>query len=41
MRRILENFFRILGGTESKVNESLIDKFDSPEDKKICRSFID
>lgn len=37
MRRILENFFAILGG---RRDDYLIDKFETPEEKEICRSLI-
>jgi len=37
MRRILENFFSILG---NKRDEYLIEKFETPEEKEICRSLI-
>ncbi len=37
MRRILENFFAILG---TRRDEYLIDKFETPEEKEICRSLI-
>jgi wobble nucleotide-excising tRNase len=37
MRRILEHFFSILG---NKRDDFLINKFDSPEEKEICRSLL-
>lgn len=37
MRRILENFFAILG---TRRDEYLIEKFETPEEKEICRSLI-
>ncbi|RZF62541.1 AAA family ATPase [Sphingobacterium corticibacterium] len=37
MRRVLENFFSILG---SRRDEYLIGKFETPEEKEICRSLI-
>ena len=37
MRRILENYFSILG---KDIDERIIDSFDSTEDKMICRSLI-
>lgn len=37
MRRILENYFSILG---NKKDEFLINGFDNPEEKDICRSLI-
>lgn len=37
MRRIIENYFRILG---KYVNDELIEKFESSEEKEICRSLI-
>lgn len=37
MRRILENFFNILG---NKRNDFLVDKFSSAEEKSICRSLL-
>ena len=37
MRRILENYFSILG---KDIDERIIESFDSTEDKMICRSLI-
>ena len=37
MRRIIENYFKILGGY---VDDDIIDKFDNPQEKEICRSLI-
>ena len=37
MRRIIENYFSILG---KDIDERIIDSFDSTEDKMICRSLI-
>ena len=37
MRRIIENYFKILGGY---VDDDVIDKFDNPQEKEICRSLI-
>ena len=37
MRRIIENYFKILG---KYTDDSLIDKFDNPQEKEICRSLI-
>jgi wobble nucleotide-excising tRNase len=37
MRRILENFFGILG---NKRNDFLINSFDNYEEKEICRSLL-
>ncbi len=37
MRRIIENYFKILGGY---VDDEIIDKFDNPHEKEICRSLI-
>ncbi len=37
MRRILENYFNILG---RGINEKIIDAFDTIEDKMVCRSLI-
>jgi wobble nucleotide-excising tRNase len=37
MRRILENFYSILG---NKRDDFLINKFETPEDKIICRSLL-
>lgn len=37
MRRILENYFSILG---KDIDEKIINSFDTPEDKIICRSLI-
>lgn len=37
MRRILENYFSILG---NKRDESLINYFENPQDKEICRSLV-
>ena len=37
MRRILENYFKILGGRPA---DHLIDKFDNQQEKEICKSLI-
>lgn len=37
MRRIIENYFSILG---KNVDDAIVDSFDTPEDKMICRSLI-
>ena len=37
MRRIIENYFSILG---KSVDDAIVDSFDTPEDKMICRSLI-
>jgi wobble nucleotide-excising tRNase len=37
MRRIIENYFKILG---KYGDDDLIDKFDNPQEKEICRSLI-
>lgn len=37
MRRIIENYFKILG---KYTDDSLIDKFENPQEKEICRSLI-
>ena len=37
MRRIIENYFKILG---KYVDDDLIDQFDNPQEKEICRSLI-
>ncbi len=37
MRRIIENYFKILGGY---VDDDIIDKFDNPQEKEICRSLM-
>lgn len=37
MRRILENFFGILG---NRRDEYLLNKFDTPEEREICRSLL-
>lgn len=37
MRRIIENYFKILG---KYTDDSLIDKFTNPQEKEICRSLI-
>ena len=37
MRRILENYFSILG---KNIDDKIIDSFDTTEDKLICRSLI-
>jgi wobble nucleotide-excising tRNase len=37
MRRIIENYFKILGGY---IDDDIIDKFDNPQEKEICRSLI-
>lgn len=37
MRRIIENYFKILGGY---VDDDIIDKFNNPQEKEICRSLI-
>ena len=37
MRRIIENYFKILGGY---VDDDIINKFNNPQEKEICRSLI-
>ena len=37
MRQIIENYFKILGGY---VDDDIIDKFDNPQEKEICRSLM-
>lgn len=37
MRRIIENYFQILGGFSP---EYILEKFDDPEERKICRSLL-
>ena len=37
MRRIIENYFKILGGY---IDDDIINKFDNPQEKEICRSLI-
>lgn len=37
MRRILENYFSLLG---KKYEDEILDKFDDQEDKKVCRSLL-
>jgi len=37
MRRIIENYFKILG---KYTDDSLLDKFENPQEKDICRSLI-
>lgn len=37
MRRILENYFKILGGISE---DNIVDKFTVPEEKEICRSLM-
>ncbi|GAB4255533.1 MAG: AAA family ATPase [Vicingaceae bacterium] len=37
MRRIIENYFKILGGY---VDDEIINKFNNPQEKEICRSLI-
>ena len=37
MRRIIENYFQILGGFSP---EYILEKFDVPEERKICRSLL-
>ena len=37
MRRILENYFSILG---KDIDERIVNSFDTTEDKMICRSLI-
>lgn len=37
MRRIIENYFKILGGYR---DDDLINNFDNPQEKEICRSLI-
>lgn len=37
MRRIIENYFSILG---KSVDDAIVDSFDTPEDKMTCRSLI-
>jgi len=37
MRRIIENYFKILG---KYGNDDLIEKFENPQEKEICRSLI-
>lgn len=39
MRRILENYFRILG-TGDNLDDKIINTFESPEEKIICRSLL-
>ena len=37
MRRIIENYFKILGGY---VDDEIINKFNNPQEREICRSLI-
>lgn len=37
MRRIIENYFQILGGFSP---EYILERFDAPEERKICRSLL-
>ena len=37
MRRIIENYFKILG---KYGDDNLINKFNNPQEKEICRSLI-
>lgn len=37
LRRILETYFKILGGLD---DDNILDKFENPQEKEICRSFL-